>query len=317
MTRTDSSVILAAGEVSRTLRVYPGMSQRIGATWSNNTSAEMKLSVLRLRLAASLLHGPPSGEWDDVNLALPHWIRYHATYEYRAGVRENSCFTCKATFATKDMLIAHFHIPPVSPVGAASLHGKRLLDAGLLWNCERSWIVQKYYPTFPSVHLMMAIYYLALSAQRDHVICVFRQSNHTPVDVFLRKNQDKYIVTARKLVNELRQTGKVNVASLAVIGSQNSKGRFVSSFVASDKLEVQYLTRSFEDEGYGIKYRDNLIKSLRLADLATTNITNQLYYAKLHGLRPLLMVMGQNALYHSCKRFSSYMQSYTPSYSRL
>ena len=46
---------------------------------------------------------------------------------------------------------------------------------------------------------------------------------------YLQKNRDKYVAEARKLVGELQKTVRVNVESLAVIPSQNSKGRFLPS----------------------------------------------------------------------------------------
>lgn len=112
---------------------------------------------------------------------------------------------------------------------------------------------------------MMVMHYLALPDQRDHMICVFRQSNHIPSEVFLRKNRDKYIAKARKLVGELQKTRKVDAELLAVIASQNSNGMFLPYIVTA----------------------------LKLADIATNNITNRLIYSKLHGFRPLLLMMGR------------------------
>lgn len=87
--------------------------------------------------------------------------------------------------------------------------------------------------------------------------------------------------------------------------------------MASERIEVEHLTRSFDDEGYSIGYRDNIIGTLRLADIATIYITNQLLHAKLNGLRPLVMMMGQNALCHDWARESRFMKMYTPMHGRL
>lgn len=100
----------------------------------------------------------------------------------------------------------------------------------------------KYYPT------LLAHYYLALPGQRDHTIFMFRQSTHTPSEVFLPKNGGKYIAKSRKFVAHLRQTREINVEAM-----KNSKGRFLPFFVASEKLEVEYPTKSFDDEGYSVE----------------------------------------------------------------
>lgn len=138
---------------------------------------------------------PPDGEWDNVDIALPHWTRHHTTNQYRAGVTEHSCFACKATF----MGYANRSFPHFSKLAgrAASVQITRLLDARLLWNCERDRLVAEYYSTLLSVELMMAHYYLALSGQREHTTFMFRQSIYTPSEVFLPKNGGKYIAKSR------------------------------------------------------------------------------------------------------------------------
>jgi len=177
--------------------------------------------------------------------------------------------------------------------------------------------VVKFYSVLPSVQLLMAIHHLAIVGQRDHIVFIFRQSNEVASETFIRKNCDKYISKARKLVGDRADTGKVNVKSVAVIANQNSRGRFLPSFTAIERIEVDHLTKSFDDEGYSIDYRDNMIGSLRLADIATNYITNQLLYAKLNGLRALVMMMGQNALCHNWTRESRFMRMYTVMYGRL
>lgn len=90
---------------------------------------------------------PPDGEWDNVDIALPHWTRQHTTNQYRAGVTEHSCFACKATFmgyANRSFL----HFSKLAG-RAASLQGNRLLDARLLWNCESASIL---YSMFSKPH---------------------------------------------------------------------------------------------------------------------------------------------------------------------
>lgn len=118
-------------------------------------------------------------------------------------------------------------------------------------------------------------------------------------------------------MGDLADTDKVNVKSVAVIASQNSKGRFLPSFIAIERIEVDDLTKSFDDGGYSIDYRDNMIGSLRLVDIATNYITNQLLYAKLNGLRTLVMMMGQNALCHNWARESRFMRMHTVMHGRL
>lgn len=47
--------------------------------------------------------------WNNLNLASVHWSENHATAPHRSGVRTHSCRSCKAVFASQDMLVAHFY----------------------------------------------------------------------------------------------------------------------------------------------------------------------------------------------------------------
>lgn len=53
---------------------------------------------------------------------------------------------------------------------------------GILWDCPKERIhVEQFYPSMPSIHLLMAIHHLALHEQRDHVIFVYRRSRSSDV----------------------------------------------------------------------------------------------------------------------------------------
>jgi hypothetical protein len=51
---------------------------------------------------------PLDGAWENLDLTLFHCTRYYATDRYRAGIMAHSCLACKATFAIREMFIAHF-----------------------------------------------------------------------------------------------------------------------------------------------------------------------------------------------------------------
>lgn len=50
---------------------------------------------------------------------------------------------------------------------------------------------------------------------------------------------------------------------------------------------------------------------------ATTNITNQILYAKMHGWRPILVSMGFNAFSSNWRRLSNFMRRCAAQYGRL
>jgi hypothetical protein len=78
---------------------------------------------------------------------------------------------------------------------------------------------------------------------------------------------------------------------VAVVYHRSTKARFLPSNMPSEEIEVTHLTNSLEDGEYYVTYSDNAIGYLRQAGSATNNINNQILFAKLYVLCPILMVI--------------------------
>ena len=190
--------------------------------------------------------------------------------------------------------------PDTGPAGKKlSLHAWKLLDKGLLWQIGRSWIqVIDFYPIVPAISLLQAIEHLTPGPRKTHLIFVWRQSSYVKGRVFQRTDRDAHLMTARCLARNIERLGKATVASLAVIGTQACKGDLVPSFVANHDIEVDELCDYFEPRDYPFSTETSAHDFILRANCTSEAIANQVIYAKMRGMRPRVVSVGQNALLH-------------------
>ncbi|KAG9748151.1 hypothetical protein KCU73_g7166, partial [Aureobasidium melanogenum] len=247
--------------------------------------------------------------------AIIHWHRWHASQTYNAPNTAYNCTVCKFGFPTSALYELHLQQDYGQRLGVtpSQYHAYNLKKNKLLWTVDSTWVVDTgtAAPTYTS---LLAIHMHSVSSRKDHLIFVFRQSDYYSK---ICRYVDHYTDIATNAASALQSSRRADVASIAVVASGGNRGRYMPSFAADPDTERSMIHGHIPGGPYAGLALDKLRVLSRRAATATTRITNQIMYAKLHGRRPILVTMGLDGLSKNWSRLLQFVDRYTSQYGKL
>ncbi|KAH0393876.1 hypothetical protein KCU89_g11957, partial [Aureobasidium melanogenum] len=257
--------------------------------------------------------GTPTS-FDNQRNAIEHWHVYHALETYNAPNTAYNCDVCKFGFPTLTLYLLHLQqVYGPRIVSTLQYHARNLRQDGLLWTVDGTWVVDTgtAAPTYTS---LLAIHMHSVSSRKDHLIFVFRRSGGKALT---QRYIDHFTDIATNAASALQSSRRADVASIAILGSYGNKGRFMPSFAADPDTEQLMIHDDIPGGRYTARGLWTLRKFSLVAAIATTCITNQIMYAKLHGRRPILVTMGLDGLSKNWSRLLQFVDRYTSQYGKL
>jgi hypothetical protein len=198
-----------------------------------------------------------------------------------------------------------------------NLAGALMKELGLLSQVDGSHIYPDDVHGLPSNSNLFHAYLLSLSRLSGvHGIFVYRQSSDC-VD-FHNTYATKLICTAARSAIGLQEILQVEFQSLAVVSAQNCKGRIMPLFASDPATKMRLAAESNQFVGPVTAHaHKSLLNHCRIAARATHNITNQLLFAKINGLIPILVSMGTNGISSNWLRLSHFVCTFHMQYGHL
>jgi hypothetical protein len=162
-------------------------------------------------------------------------------------------------------------------------------ELGLLWQVDESHIYSDDVHGLPSNSNLFRAYPLSLSRLSGaHGIFVYRQSSDC-VD-FHNTYVTKLLRTAARSAIGLQEILQLELHSLAVVSAQNCKGRIMPLFASDPATKMRLAAERNQFVGPVTAHaHKSLLNHCRIAARATHNITNQLLFAKMNGLTPMIL----------------------------
>lgn len=227
----------------------------------------------------------------DHHWMIKHWLRFHATFAYQKRGFFN-CPECKMGFVDMGQLAAHYQSTYGAKATDFNWHAAALKSKGILWTPDLSYIeVSDANPTYSELYFQ---HMRLISDRKDHAIFVFRQS--VKQDDFYGAYLQKIKKIAAKAAIGLQDSKRAGLASAAVLSSWSSKSRMLPSFASEPPTKMEMVSENHFEGPSTKNHSQSLRNQCHNAARATFNITNQIVYAKMHGSRPLLVLMGTNSL---------------------